>query len=85
MTSSVTGCRWASSEIDAAAGVVVVSSVIIGLSRTLLATGAWWLVPDHRTSGVAAAVVASYFYARYALATRPLTEESVTAAAPVAH
>lgn len=59
--------------------------LIHALARTLLVTGAWWLAPDHRTSGVAAAVVASYVYALYALATRPLTEEPVTAAAPAAH
>lgn len=51
-------------------------------SRTLTVTVtvAWWLVPDHRISAVAAAVVVSYGYALYALATRRLAEVPLTGA-----
>lgn len=54
--------------------------LIHAIARTLSVTVAWWLVPDHRISAVAAAVVVSYGYALYALATRPLTEPTRTAA-----
>lgn len=38
--------------------------------RTVLVTSAWWLLPDHRVSAVAAGVVAAYAYSMYVLATR---------------
>lgn len=45
--------------------------LIHAVSRTALVTAAWWLVPTHRIGAVAAAVVLSYGYSFYALATRP--------------
>lgn len=47
--------------------------LIHAITRTALVTAAWWLIPAHRISAVAAAVVATYGYALYALATRPRT------------
>ncbi|MCZ2860859.1 CPBP family intramembrane metalloprotease [Blastococcus sp. VKM Ac-2987] len=54
--------------------------LVHAIARTLSVTAAWWLVPDHRISAVAAAVVISDGYALCALATRPLTEAPLTAA-----
>jgi hypothetical protein len=54
--------------------------LIHAIARTLSVTAAWWLAPDHRITAVAAAVVISYGYALYALATRSLTEPPRTAA-----
>jgi hypothetical protein len=45
--------------------------LIHAATRTALVTTAWWLIPTHRISAVAAAVVATYAYTLYALATRP--------------
>lgn len=47
--------------------------LIHAITRTALVTAAWWLFPAHRISAVAAAVVAAYGYALYALAIRPTT------------
>lgn len=47
--------------------------LIHATTRTALVTAAWWLIPTHRISAVAVAVVATYAYALFALATRPRT------------
>ena len=50
--------------------------LIHAMTRTALVAAAWWLIPTHRISAVAAAVVATYGYAIYALATRRRTTPS---------
>lgn len=40
--------------------------------RTLLVAAAWWLVPDHRITAVAAAVVLAYGLSLVQMQTRPL-------------
>ena len=52
--------------------------LIHATTRTALVTAVWWLAPTHRVSAVAAAVVLTYGYAIYALATRPLNNRQVT-------
>ena len=44
--------------------------VIHAVLRTALATGLWWLLPEHPIPAVAAAGVGSYLYSIVALATR---------------
>lgn len=49
--------------------------LIHAASRIALVTTAWWLMPTYRISAVAVAVVATYAYTLYALATRPRPAE----------
>ncbi len=49
--------------------------IVHTILRTILATAAWWLVPNYQLSAVAAAVVLAYGYSIYALATRRLNVE----------
>ena len=44
--------------------------LIHAIARSALVTAAWWLLPTHRISAVAAAVVVVYGFTLYALATR---------------
>lgn len=52
------------------------AGTVHAIARTVLVTAAWWLVPDHRVSAVAVAVVLSYVYSLVALRTRQLNLQS---------